>query len=157
MSRTTTPNPSTEPEAGIAGAAPAPEAVAQRRILHPAHSTSDDMPETRAGTTAVIELDTYHIENWRRGSSAAIMRPDADLHDQAAWVWGQLNEISDLLWGYLDASSPGSGDAAVMADALCRFIEARMVPMKQVMESVCKQTRQQATELMHQAQGGTKT
>ncbi len=106
-------------------------------------------PDTSTATPATtISLDTCHVENWRDDTRAAILSPDADQHAIYAWMYGQVDEITELLWGYISISDNATGEKAPeVAHALCHFIEARAVTMRRVLESLCERTR-------HQRQGG---
>lgn len=89
-----------------------------------------------------LQLDTYHISNWQNEACAAILNPDASIHDQAAWLYGQAKEMNDLLWGYIStADGDCHGDKApAMAHALCCLFESRTAVMLRLLESLCEQT-----------------
>lgn len=96
----------------------------------------------------VVCLDTYHVCNWQNNAQAAILNPEASIHEQAAWLYGQAKEINDLLWGYLSvAGGDCHGETApAMAHALCCLIESRTGVMLRLLENLCQQTDEEQIE-----------
>ena len=105
-------------------------------------------PEAGTIPATPISLDSGTVENWRFGTKAAVLSPDADPHAVYAWLYVQADEIAELLWGYISITDNDTGEKApAVAHALCHFIEARAVTMRRVLEALCERTQ-------HQRQGG---
>ena len=70
-----------------------------------------------------LSLDTYHVNNWSASYiPAATLNPDAGLHQQLAWLYGQVTEINDLLWGFIqtpEAALDANGEVTPKAPPLC--------------------------------------
>ena len=96
----------------------------------------------------LVPLDGCYVDNWRAGARAAILDPEADTHVKFAWLYAQVVEINELLWGYISIPDNATGEKAPeMAHHLCHFIENRTTAMKRMLEHVCEQTQ-------HQRKGG---
>ena len=88
-----------------------------------------------------LALDSCYVENWGSGVKAAILNPEAGLHEQLAWLYAQIYEIKELLWGYISIPGNNDGEAAgVMAHSLCNLIEIRTTTMLPLLEQMCKQS-----------------
>ena len=96
-----------------------------------------------------LSLDTYHVNNWSASYiPAATLNPDAGLHQQLAWLYGQVTEINDLLWGFIqtpEAALDANGEVRIsarsgMAESLLLFVEGRTTAMVRMLEYLCEQT-----------------
>ncbi|MEJ3621045.1 hypothetical protein [Brachymonas wangyanguii] len=115
-----------------------------------AHSILDDhngqsirVPKaTKKPAPEAIPLDGCYVDNWRFGARAAILDPEADTHVKFAWLYAQVTEINELLWGYISIAENATGEKAPeMAHHLCHFIENRTTAMKRMLEQVCEETQ----------------
>lgn len=91
-----------------------------------------------------ISLDTHHVQNWDMKSICSILNPQASQHEQLAWCYGQVKEMSDLLWGYISLPTTLSSETLHELSArMLFFIEARMTPLVGLLSVMCDQSSEQ--------------